>query len=42
MLPWLQMEPAKDRYVHLEDESGERCMSIAFSRPAGNHQIDRF
>ena len=19
MLPWLQMEPAKDRYVHLED-----------------------
>jgi hypothetical protein len=42
MLPWLKMKPAKDRYVHLKHKSGERCMCIAFSSPAGNHQIDPF
>ena len=42
VLARLKFKPVKDRYVDLKDKSGERCVSIAFSSPAGNHQIDRF
>jgi hypothetical protein len=30
MLTLQQLNPAKNRYVYLKDESGERCVSLAF------------
>jgi hypothetical protein len=42
MLTLQQLKPAKGRYVYLKDESGERCVSLAFSSCWRSHQIGRF